>query len=146
MYLVFVAVAIAVEVAEFVTLCKAKKNSDRKCAYFTVLWNYVDLAAITTQIVAVFLWLEVQSSLTVDAFNPRLSYDVYDVSPDCPLANLARFNNSEVTELRLLYAAADHLAVKRSMYQVDSERQMRERQTERQRERDRQCASVKGPG
>ena len=60
------------------------------------------MAVIVLQFMSVLLWVECLTSLNTASFSPRLSYDVYDINPDCPGANLARFNNSELTELRLL--------------------------------------------
>lgn len=114
-YIAFIAVSIVEELLEFVSLCKAKK---RWLAYFESFWNYIDIAAIITQIVAVFMWMNVQAAMTEEAFAPRLQYFVYDPDPSCPLANFARFNNSEVTELRLLYATAEHLMQTKTEYQV----------------------------
>lgn len=45
-------------------------------------------------------------------------YDIYDINPDCPRADLARFNNTELTELRLVFAAAEHYVTKKREYVV----------------------------
>ena len=71
-------------------------------AYFKDFWNLLDLFTLFMQFVSVLLWLECYTSLATAAFSPRLEYDVYDIKPDCPGANLARFNETELTELRLM--------------------------------------------
>jgi len=114
-YVVFIGLSALQEVMEFVWLCRERKQL---CAYFSTFWNYLDVATLAVQVVAIFLWIDVQACLTEEAFAPRLNYDIYDIDENCPMANLARFNNSEVTELRLLYAGVDHLALKRTQYKV----------------------------
>jgi len=75
------------------------------------MWNLLDLATILLQVVSALLWLECLTSLLTDGFNPKLVYDVYDINPDCPGANLAQFNTTELTQLRLMFVAIQNCTV-----------------------------------
>ena len=72
-FIVFIVIGIALEVREFIMLCQQKK---RCMAYFETFWNYIDIATIVMQIVAISAWMDYLSALGEDAFAPRLSYDV----------------------------------------------------------------------
>eukprot|EP00750_Incisomonas_marina_P004558 INCI13482.11.p1 GENE.INCI13482.11~~INCI13482.11.p1 ORF type:complete len:1246 (-),score=206.27 INCI13482.11:1803-5540(-) len=71
-------------------------------------WVWVDIATLLLQIVGIFLWAECINSISASAFAPRMVYNILDIDRECPSANWARFNTSELTELRLMYASMDN--------------------------------------
>ncbi len=57
-------------------------------------------------VVCMVYWADACNILTSGAFAPRQRYEVYDILPDCPDAHWIRFNNTELTELRITLGMA----------------------------------------
>ena len=104
-FLLGIVVNMVTEIREFVKACR---QSGRCHEHLTSLWNVLDAVTIFFQLLVVFLWLECLTSLTENAFSPQKNYDVYNIDPACPGANLASFDEVELTKLRLLYESAEH--------------------------------------
>ena len=64
--------------AEFQDLLDSKKSRGSYLAYFSSVWNYIDVASITIHCVTIAMWYIYAWNLA-PSFDPDIHYDIYKV-------------------------------------------------------------------